>query len=532
MLKRRGFLVASTATLVGSGLICSAESATPKNAIVMAKTIDDIVGGFDPAQSYEFADNEACGNIYRKLIVPDPNDTSKLVGDLAESWDVSKDGLNFKFRIRQGVLFDSGKPLTADDVAFSLQRVVKLNLTPGFILTQFGWSADNVEKMIRATGDQTLELTLPVVQATTFVLYCLSATVGCVVEKARVLANQTNNDLGNAWLRTHSAGAGPYRLVEWQASDHIILEANPHSTIKPTVPRVVIRHVAEPSAQLLMLQRGDIDIARDLNADQLKTIEGNPEFPVARMGQLTSMYIAMNQAVPELSKIDAVQALKYAVDYEAIARNITPGLWFVWQSFLPKGTPGAISDAPFRKDVAKAKDLLAKAGYPNGFSISMDHFAQSPYSDIAQAIQADLGAVGVRVNLLAAEKKQVYGKMRARQHQLALTSWFPDYLDPNSNAQAFCANPDDSDNSKLRILAWRSHFSDPEMTAMVDQAVRELDQAKRERIYAKLQRDFLQKAPFLMLLQNYEVDVMHKGVSPIQIGVLPDYTRYAGISKA
>ena len=245
----------------------------------MAKAIDDIVGGFDPAQSYEFADNEACGNIYRKLVIPDPADSSKLAGDLAESWEVSKDGLNFTFHIRQGVLFDSGKPLTAEDVAFSLQRVVKLNLTPGFILTQFGWDKDNVEKMIRATDERTLELTLPSVQATTFVLYCLSATVGCVVEKAQVMANQTNNDLGNAWLRTHSAGAGPYRLVEWAASDHIILEANPHAAVKPATSRVVIRHMAEPAAQLLSLQRGDIDIARDLNADQLKTIEGNPALP-------------------------------------------------------------------------------------------------------------------------------------------------------------------------------------------------------------------------------------------------------------
>ena len=150
----------------------------------MAKQIDDIIGGFDPAQSYEFADNECCGNIYRKLIVPDPKDTSKLVGDLAEKWEVSKDGLTFDFAIRKGVLFESGKPLTAEDVAFSLQRVVKLNKTPGFILTQFGWNADNVEKMITANGENSLQLMLPAVQASSFVLYCLSATCGCIVEKA------------------------------------------------------------------------------------------------------------------------------------------------------------------------------------------------------------------------------------------------------------------------------------------------------------------------------------------------------------
>ncbi|MDR3536362.1 MAG: ABC transporter substrate-binding protein [Acetobacteraceae bacterium] len=532
MLSRRTLLAVSASGLAVPALFRSAEAATPKNAVVMAKAIDDIVGAFDPAQSYEFANNEACGNLYRKLIVPDPADTSKLVGDLAEKWDVSKDGLVFTFQIRRGVLFDSGKPLTAEDVAFSLQRVVKLNLTPGFILTQFGWNADNVEKMIRATGDSTVELTLPAVQATTFVLYCLSATCGCVVEKATVLAHQTNNDLGNAWLKTHSAGAGPYRLVDWQASDHIILETNPHAAVKPRVPRVVIRHVAEPAAQLLALKKGDIDVARDLSADQLKTIAGDANYPPTRMGQLTSMYISLNMAVAEFKKPEVLQALKYAIDYEAIAKNITPGLWFVWQSFLPKGVPGAIGDAPFRKDVAKAKALLAQAGLPDGFTVTFDHFARSPFSEIAQAIQADMAAIGVKLNLQAGEQKQVISKMRARQHQMAMNTWFPDYLDANSNAQAFCANPDDSDASKLRILAWRTHFFDQAMTTAVDDAAKELDPAKRNAIYAKMQRDFQQRAPFIMLLQNFEVDVARKGVAGLSIGVLPDYTRYAQIVKA
>jgi ABC-type transport system substrate-binding protein len=84
MLTRRTLLATSTASLAAPAIIGSADAATPKNTVVMAKQIDDIIGGFDPAQSYEFANNECCGNIYRKLIVPDPEDTDKLVGDLAE----------------------------------------------------------------------------------------------------------------------------------------------------------------------------------------------------------------------------------------------------------------------------------------------------------------------------------------------------------------------------------------------------------------------------------------------------------------
>jgi peptide/nickel transport system substrate-binding protein len=536
MLTRRTLLATSaaglTAPLAAPAIIGPADAATPKGAVVQAKGIDDIVGGFDPAQSYEFSNNEGCGNIYRKLVAPDPVDSSKLVGDLAEKWEVSKDGLTFTFQLRRGVVFDSGKPLTAEDVAFSLQRVVKLNLTPGFVLTQFGWNADNVEKMIHATGEYSLAIVLPVVQASSFVLYCLSATCGGVVEKAVALAHQTKNDLGNEWLRTHSAGASSYKLVEWSASDHIILEANPHAAVKPHLPRVVIRHVADPSAQFLMVQKGDVDMSRDLGSDQLKSAATHADLVLQKKPQLTSMYMGMNMSVPQLQKVPARQALKYAIDYQAIAKNITPNLWTVWQAFLPQGVPGAISDAPFKKDVAKAKALLAEAGYPNGFEVTLDHFHEAPYADIAQAIQADLASIGVTAHLQAGEHKQVITKMRARQHQLALMTWFPDYLDANSNAQAFCANPDDSDNSKLKILAWRCHFFDKDLTDAVDAAAKELDTAKRMAMYAKMQRDCMDRGPFAFLLQNAEVDVLRKGVSGLVIGVLPDYTRYAGIVKA
>ncbi|HUN47305.1 MAG TPA: ABC transporter substrate-binding protein [Stellaceae bacterium] len=536
MLTRRTLLgsaaAAASLPLVGPGTTTTAQAATPKGIVAMAKQIDDIIGAFDPAESYEFTNNEVCGNLYRKLVIPDPANVDKLIGDVAEKWEVSKDGATFTFQIRKGITFESGKPLTAEDCAFSLQRVVKLNKTPGFILTQFGLTAENVEQNIRATGEYAMEMKIPVVQATSFVLYCLSATVGCVVEKASAMANQANNDLGNAWLKTHSAGAGSYKLVEWQASDHIILQANPSAATKPKVPRLVIRHVGDVSAQLLLLQKGDTDIARDLQSDQLKVVAGKPEFHTTEIAQLTSMYIGMNMGTPELKKVEARQAIKHAIDYDAIAKNITPRLWVVWQSFLPKGVPGAIADRPFKKDVAKAKELLAKAGYPNGFSITLDHFAKSPFQEIAQAIQADLAAVGIKLQLLAGEQKQVISKTRARTTQLALTTWFPDYLDANSNAQAFCSSTDDSDDTKLKSVAWRYHFLDKEMTDAVDAAVKELDPKKRLEMYAKIQRDFMERAPFTFLLQNAEVSVMQKNVSGLALGVLPDYTRYAAITKA
>jgi peptide/nickel transport system substrate-binding protein len=416
---------------------------------------------------------------------------------------------------------------------FSLQRVVKLNKTPGFIITQFGFSPDNVEKSIHALDDYTLELKLPnEAEATSFVLYCLSANVGSVVDMKAVLANQSNGDLGNTWLKTRTAGAGAYKLTEWAASDHVIIDANPNAAQKGNMHRVVMRHVADPAAQLLLLQKGDVDIARELGSDQLRSIAGDKNLTVASSPQGTSMYIAMNQAMPELQKVQVHQAIKWAIDYDAIAKNITPGTWSVCQALLPDALPGALKSNPFRKDVARAKQLLAEAGLPNGFAVTMDYINTSPSSDIAQAIQADLAAIGIKATLQPGEQKQVITKTRARQHQLAMLVWGTDYFDPNSNSQAWCENPDDSDQSKLKILAWRSHFVDKHLTSESQEAVHELDPVKRMALYRTIQQEFMDRAPFAMLLQRHAVAVLGKGVSGFKVGPMADYTPYTTIAKA
>ena len=252
--------------------------------------------------------------------------------------------------------------------------MVKLNKTPGFIVTQFGFTPDNVEKMVRALDDYTLEMKLPnEAEATSFVLYCLSANVGSVVDTKTVMANQANGDLGNTWLKNHTAGAGPYKLTEWAASDHVIIDTNPNAAEKALMRRIVIRHVADPSTQLLQLEKGDVDIARDLGSDQLKTIAGNKSLTIAAAPQGTSMYMAMNQSVPQLQKVEVHQAIKNAIDYDAIAKNITPNTWSVCQTFLPSALPGSLKSTPFKKDVAKAKQLLAQAGFPDGFAVTMDY---------------------------------------------------------------------------------------------------------------------------------------------------------------
>jgi peptide/nickel transport system substrate-binding protein len=400
------------------------------------------------------------------------------------------------------------------------------------LLTQFGFTPENVARFIRATGPGTLVIDLPEPRAISFVLNCLSANAGGIVERAAVLAHEQDGDLGNGWLKRATAGAGSYRINNWVAAEFVTLTANPRATTRPRTSRITIRHLPEPASQYLQLSNGDIDIARDLGADEIRSLAGNASLQTVSARQGTSLYIAANRAMPELARPQVAQALKWAIDYEGIARTITPQTWVVEQSFLPQGLPGALGATPYRKDVARARDLLAQAGLADGFAVTMDSVTDSPQNEIAQVIQANLREIGIRVELLGGSTNQVITKTRSRNFQLALQRWSTDYLDANSNAQWFSQNADDSDATKLKNMAWRCHFADAELTAQSLAAVRENHTARRLDIYRDMQRAVLERAPFIFLLQRTEIAGLRRAVSGLTIGVISDYTQYAGITKA
>jgi peptide/nickel transport system substrate-binding protein len=174
----------------------------------------------------------------------------------------------------------------------------------------------------------------------------------------------------------------------------------------------------------------------------------------------------------------------------------------------------------YKRDVAKAKALLAEAGFPNGFEITLDHYSASPSSDIVQALQSNLAEVGIKVTLLAAESRQVLTKMRARQQQLAMTQWGADYFDPNSNAEAFCSNPDNTDAAKSRTLAWRCSWQDKEISDLSTQALKESDPATRIKLYEELQTKHMENSPFAIMLQPTMTAACRKVISGVVLTVM------------
>ncbi len=525
MLTRRSLLGSAVATPL---IWNTAFADTPRDVAVMAMQIDDMIS-LDPGESFEFSGNEIGSNCYEKLVEPDEVDPTKINGVLADHWEVGSDHLTYTFHLKQDRKFASGSLITADDVAWSLQRAAIMNKAPGFILTQFGFNKDNVLDRIKATDDHTVTIKVAEAQAPTFLFYCLSANVGSVVEKKLALSHAQGDDFGNGWLKGASAGSNAWMVRSWKASDSVVLDAAPGAATK--LKRMVIRHIAEPATQLLLLQKGDADIARNLNPEQLHAVKDKPEFSLVSKSLGSVTYISMNQGMPELTHPDVAQAIKWAIDYDAIANNITPDTYKTHQGFLPEGFPGAYNENPFHKDIDKAKALMKRAGMEKGFTVALDHRTGSPYSDVAQAVQADLGAIGIKVDLIASEYRQVITKFRARQHQMAMLAWGSDYFDPNSNAQTFCVNEDNTDTAKNRTVAWRTKWQDMDLMGRAQDAVKETDAAKRVADYVQLQKDFMQRAPFVIFQQQVAIAAMRTGVSGFELGALSDGTRYTGLAK-
>lgn len=497
----------------------------------MAKRIEDIVS-LDPAEAYEASDGEVVGNLYDRLLDYDPAQGGALRGALALSWNVEEDGRTFTFKLRPGLRFASGNPVTAEDAAFSLQRVVLLDKTPAFILEQFGFTRENVRERIRADGPDTLVLETATAVAPSFLYYCLTAVMGSVVDGREVRAHEHDGDLGHDWLAFHSAGSGPYRLRVWRPVERYALDANDdYWGGPPRNRRVVVLNVREPTTQRLLLEHGDADYARDLDRDQLEGLAGNAEIGFDRGVQSTLVYLALNQRNPNLRRAEVVEALKYLVDYDGIARGILGGLGVVHQSIVPTGLMGAIADTPYRFDPERARRELERAGLANGFALGIDVRNATPWIDIAQALQASFSQAGVRLAITPGDGKQTLTKYRARHHDLFLGEWTPDYPDPHSNAQAFTLNEDNADQARAKTLAWRNAWQDPALEALVRQALMEPSAPRRAALYQALQRQSRNVAPFVVMFQKVEVAARRRDVEGLVIGASPDHTRYAGIAK-
>ncbi|MDO5706347.1 MAG: ABC transporter substrate-binding protein [Paracoccus sp. (in: a-proteobacteria)] len=528
------YLLSPRAVLLASALAVTAPAVwaeTPADVLVVAATIDDIIS-LDPAQSFEFSGNDVTQNLYDRLVDFDPLDLNKgFQPSLAESWSVSDDGLTISIKLKPGLSFASGNPIRAEDAAWSLQRAVKLNKSPAFILNQFGLTAENVDEKVVFDGD-TVSITMDQAYAESFVLNCLTASVASVVDKETVLQHVADDDYGNTWLSTNSAGSGPYTLTTWRPNEAVQFQANPgYWGEAPAMSRVIVRNVAESSAQRLLLEQGDIDVARNLTPSDVGGLSGNAAVKIQDEPRGRILYMGLSQKVEELANPAVIQAMRHVIDFDGMAGSFLKGQFKVRQNFLPEGYLGASDENPWTYDPAAARKILDDAGLGQ-ITITTRIRDLREYTDVAQTIQAGMAEAGMTLNIEQMTGAQVLDAYRAQQVPIFIGEWGPDYSDPNTNASTFAWNPDPQ-AEKGSTLAWRNSYAVPQaLQDKVKAATLEGDTDKRREMYLEIQQEYRDSAPILPMFQRIEQTGLRQNVEGWSGGGAVTSVQYRSVTKA
>lgn len=463
---------------------------TPDNQIVVGLSMTNILA-LDPPFQTGRESLEVLSNVYDSLLNSDPREKGKLLPGLAESWTVSEDGQTITFKLRQGVKFHSGNPLTAKDFVWSLTRALKTKATQGSNWKVYGFTVDNAAETITAPDDYTVVLKIPDKTDPLLVLYTAAHNcAGMVIDSKLAMENEKDGDLGQAWLATNDAGSGPYTLQNWQPNNLIMLQKFDGYWTEPAkMQRVIYRHMPEPQTQRLAIEKGDIDVAMNLAAADMKALEGNKDVVITSTPGGNMYYLGANMKEEKFANKNVRLALRYLIDYDGINKTIMPFYGFYHQRPIQTGLPGALPDPGYKLDVAAAKKYLAEAGYPDGFSTTLRVLSDPPFIDAATSIQGTLAQAGIKAEIISGNGDAVYGAMRDRKFDL-LVGRGGGGTDPHphSNLRNQLYNADNRDEAKLTSFqGWRAGFYDEKMNKLIDEALLEKDKEKQKKMYEDIQ---------------------------------------------
>lgn len=505
MLLARRPVAAMAAALLLLALHDAATAATPREQLVVGTSLAQVLS-LDPQQATEPKALEIIANLYDRLVSTSAEGV--IAPQLAESWSIDDGGITFRLREAK---FASGNPVTAADVAFSIGRLMRMNQSGSSHFKTIGFTADNVDQIVRVVDARTVRFDVAGKVPPDLLLYRLALGVASVVDSAEVKKNVAGDDHGNAWLRTRSAGSGPFTLNRWTPNEIIILEANAgYVAGAPKMRRVILRHVPESQVERLMLERGDIDIANAMTAADLTTFAGKPGFVVQRVPTGGFYALAMNAGNPYLANPKVREAIAHGIDYAGIEKTVMGPYGTTRTVPVPASYEHAIPDPGWKLDPAKAKVLLAEAGYPEGFSLTLKTIAQTPRVDLATALQASLGQIGIRIEIQQGNGSEIISAHRARNFELLLpqtSAFMPNVLGAMYD---FANNPDNSkEANNAGNFVWRSAWDIPELTKLTAQASAEKDPAKRAETYVAMQKTFVALRPAVLpLFERFEPIVL------------------------
>ena len=463
----------------------------------------------DPGQSYEFTGGLVTDNLYETLVKFEGEDLSTLKPSLATKWDVKEVGDTWKvtFNLRAGAKFASGRAVTANDVVYTFDRAVALKGNGSFLFTEVANIKVGSTKAVNAS---TVEVTLPKTASPAAFLNLLTFNIGGIVDSVEVKAREVNGDFGSAWLKTHSAGSGPFVLNRWDQDQQVVMDANPNSRLLPKLGRVILRFIKEANAQKIALESGEIDIAENLTPEMLKDKAKDAKFNVYKTDTLRLQYLGMNSGDNGLFKDTRIrQAVRWAIDQDGIINSLLGGNAKKIQTIIPYGLFGANTATPYKVDIEKAKALLAAAGKPNGFEteflVASSDCNGVACADLAAKIQSDLAKVGIKANIKLVAQAELLKTYRAQNGQLVLISWGPDFPDPDGNA-----TPMSDFNAKS--LAWRNAWKNDAAAKLAQQAALEPNPTKRAALYKQLTELHLQDGWGAILYQPASNVTLSKSV--------------------
>ncbi|MGH7725757.1 MAG: ABC transporter substrate-binding protein [Candidatus Eiseniibacteriota bacterium] len=476
--------------------------------LVFARGHDSV--RLDPGHETDGESFKVIDNIYENLCTY-ADTTTDILPELAYRWDISTDGLVYTFHLRPDVKFHDGTPLNAEAVLFSLDR--QRDKKPPHPFHSVGgpytyWqsmSMDEIVKDIQAVDDSTVVITLHRRNAP----FLANLAMGFAAIVSPTAARQHGEDFFK-----RPVGTGPFRFVEWVKDERIVLERNPdYWGPKAYLDRVVFRSIPENTVRLLALETGEVMGMDGINAELAKRLEQNQAFTLLQQPGMNVGYLAMHCDKPPFDKLLVRQAVNYAVNREAIVKGLYGGFGAPAVNAVPPTLWGYNrSVQPYPYDPAKAKELLAQAGFPQGFKTQL--YAMSgprPYMPdplkVAEAIQADLKNVGIDATLKTLEWGTYLDEVQHGKHRMCLLGWVGDNGDPDNFLYVLL----DKESTRVpaqNVAFWRND----RVHELLVGAQEETDQAARATAYEEVQQIAHDEAPWVPLAHMTQLIAFRKGI--------------------
>lgn len=498
-LSRRGLLAASAAFATVS--LSGAASAAPVRGgkLIFARYTDS--QQLDPVKTELNADIWVMNSIYETLLLPTSDGLGVQPG-LATKWGFTDGGKGFAITLREGVMFSDGTPCTAEDVKWSLDRARDPKGGP--------W-ADMVGSItdVAITSPTTIALKLKNPDPTLIAALSMFSTA-VMSKKAYDAAAGNTPDEKSAKLAEHPIGTGPFKMVDWKRGEIMRLARNEHYWRKapdgkplPYVDTLDFPVIPDDATRILKLRAGEVHGCEFIPYARVKELKADPKL---RMELWPSTKVVYNQfnVRPEyngkknpLADVRVRQALNHAVDKKALIAITTQGLGTPMSSYMSSVTPMHVGSGPvFPYDVAKAKKLLADAGYPGGGFEIVAHALSGNVDDTNNytTIQQMWAAVGVKLTIEQMDYATKTARYKKGDYQMRSALWTDDIADPSEITSYFAYSPTTD--------CLHTGYKNEKVDALYKQSQEEVDIPKRKALYAELQKIFNAEGP---LMPMYEV---------------------------